>query len=106
MDNTLFPIEMKMHIIFALIALFVFGMQFIRLRKKYHLVLACAVPASLLAYVFDNRVFFYVLGFAEAAALIAALVLAKTVDRDKEADKKESAAAENSGALTAAEDAE
>lgn len=106
MENTLFPIEMKVHIIFALISLFVFGMQFIRLRKKYHLLLAIAIPASLLAYVIDSRVFFYALGIAEGAALIAALVLAKTVDRDKEADKKESAAAENSDALTAAEDAE
>ena len=103
MENTLFPIEMKVHIIYALISLFVFGMQFIRLRKKYHLVLAIAVPASLLAYVIDSRAFFYALGIAEGAALIAALVLAKTVDRDKDEDKKENAAVQMKAA---AEDAE
>lgn len=82
MENTLFPIKMEMHIIFAVVATLIFIVQFIRLRKKYHLVLAAAIPATLLAYVIDSRAFFYGLGIAEAAALIAALVLCKTIDRD------------------------
>ncbi len=87
MENTLFPISMEMHIGFALFALFVFGLQFIRLRKKYYLVLAAAIPCSLLAYVVDNTTFFYALGIAEGAALVLAFILAKTVDRDKEEKK-------------------
>ncbi len=83
MENTLFPISMEMHIGFALLALFVFGLQFIRLRKKYYLVLAIAIPCSLLAYVIEGMTFFYALGIAEGAALLLALILAKTVDRDR-----------------------
>ncbi len=98
MENTLFPISMEMHIGFALAALLVFGLQFIRLRKYYYLVLAVAMPCSLLAYVFDNTTFFYALGIAEAAALLLAFVLSKTVDRDRdtgiEAASEESDASE------------
>ncbi len=83
MENTLFPIAMEVHIVFALISLIIFGMQFIRLRKKYYLVLAVAIPCSLLAYVIPSSSFFYWLGVAEAAAMLVALILAKTVDRDK-----------------------
>lgn len=83
MENSLFPIKIEMHIIFAVVAAAIFIMQFIRLRKKYYLVLAIAVPATLLAYLIDSRAFFYGLGIAEGAALIAALILSKTTDRDK-----------------------
>ncbi len=95
MENTLFPISMEMHIGFALIALLVFGLQFIRLRKKYYLLLAIAIPCSLLAYVIDNTTFFYALGIAEAIVLLIAFILAKTVDRDKTVETAADADAES-----------
>lgn len=87
MDRTLFPISPEMHIVLVIVAFTVFGLQFIRLRKKYQLLLAIAMPCTLLPYAIDNRTFFYVLGLLEAVALIAALILAKTVDRDPAEDK-------------------
>lgn len=106
MENTLFPISMEMHIGFALFALFVFGLQFIRLRKKYYLVLAAAIPCSLLAYVVDNTTFFYALGIAEGAALLLALILAKTVDRDKAPAETPKAEIAETDAAVIGEDAE
>lgn len=106
MENTLFPISMEMHIGFALFALFVFGLQFIRLRKKYYLVLAAAIPCSLLAYVVDNTTFFYALGIAEGAALLLALILAKTVDRDKTPAETPKAEIAETDAAVIGEDAE
>ncbi len=95
MENTLFPIRMEMHIAFALIALLVFGLQFIRTRKKYYLLLAIAIPCSLLPYLWeDNKMFFYWIGIGEAVALIGAFILARTVDRDKEAPEQPEAARE------------
>ncbi len=86
MENSLFPIKLGVHIVFALAALLVFGIQFIRFRKKYHLVLAIAIPLTLLPYLAENNMsLFYGVGVFEAAALIASLILAKTVDRDKSA---------------------
>lgn len=91
MENLLFPVHPVMHISLAILAFFVFGMQFIRLRKKYHLLLAIAIPCSLLPYVVEGRTFFYTMGVIEIAVLLVALVLAKTVDRDKKSETEESA---------------
>ena len=84
MDNSFFPISMTLHIILALLALLVFGMQFIRFRKSHHLVLAIALPCTLLPYLSGNQTFFYLIGVFEGVALILAAVLSQTVDCDKE----------------------
>lgn len=85
MDNSFFPISMTMHIILALLALLVFGMQFIRYRKSHHLILAIALPCTLLPYLSDNQTFFYAIGAFEGVALILAAILSQTVDREKAA---------------------
>lgn len=96
MDNTFFPMDLKWHIILALLALLVFGMQFIRYRKSHHLVLAIALPCTLLPYLSESQTFFYTVGVFEGAALILALILSQTVDRDKpqKTDKPSGADAE------------
>ena len=96
MDNSFFPISLTMHIILALLALLVFGMQFIRFRKSHHLVLAIALPCTLLPYLSDNQTFFYTVGVFEGVALLLAAILAQTLDRDKsEAAAKENADTED-----------
>ena len=89
MDNSFFPMDMKWHIILALLALLVFGMQFIRYRKAHHLVLAIALPCTLLPYLSESQTFFYTVGAFEGAALLLAFILAHTVDRDKSDGKAE-----------------
>ena len=91
MDNSFFPISMPLHIILALLALLVFGMQFIRYRKSHHLILAIALPCTLLPYLSDNQTFFYMVGVFEGAALILSVILSQTVDRDKNADGEKKA---------------
>lgn len=86
MDNSLFPIRMEMHIVLGMLALLVFGLQFIRYRKSHHLVLAIALPCTLLPYLSDNINLFYGVGIAEFAALVLALLLSVTVDRNKKAE--------------------
>ena len=83
MDNSLFPIHMGMHIVLGMLALLVFGLQFIRYRKSHHLVMAIALPCTLLPYLVNNMKFFYALGVAEFIALILAFVLSVTVDKNK-----------------------
>jgi len=87
-DNALFPIRMGMHIVLGLLALLVFGLQFIRYRKSHHLVLAIALPCTLLPYLWNNMSFFYGVGIAEFIALILSFILSLTVDRNKESDTK------------------
>ncbi len=107
MENSLFPIKLGIHIVFALAALLVFGLQFLRYRKKYHLVLAVAIPLTLLPYLAeDNMSLFYAVGVVDALALIGALILAKTVDRDPETETDaEEAASEESAEASAAPEA-
>lgn len=93
-DNSLFPIRMGMHIFLGLLALLIFGLQFIRYRKWHHLILAIAMPCTLLPYLINSMDFFYGLGTAEFAALILSFILAVTVDR-KKASASESKEEEN-----------
>ncbi|MBR0485947.1 MAG: hypothetical protein IJJ69_14420 [Oscillospiraceae bacterium] len=85
-DNSLFPIRMGVHIVLGLLALLVFGLQFIRYRKSHHLVMAIALPCTLLPYLVNSMNFFYTLGVAEFIALILAFVLSMTVDRNKNSE--------------------
>ncbi|MBR3630888.1 MAG: hypothetical protein IKN55_10545 [Oscillospiraceae bacterium] len=85
MENMYFPIRIELHIVLALLAFLVFGLQFIRFHKSHHLVLAIALPCTLLPYLSQNKTLFYAVGIAELIALVGACVLANTVDRDKEA---------------------
>ncbi len=88
-ENTLFPIRMGMHIVLGLLAFLVFGLQFIRYRKSHHLVLAIALPCTLLPYLSSSMSFFYGIGVAEFAALILSLILSVTVDKNKNPDTQE-----------------
>ena len=84
LENTLFPISLGLHMVLALAALLVFGLQFLRLRKSHHLILAIALPCTLLPYLDENnQSLFYGVGIAELLALLLALVLSMTVDREK-----------------------
>lgn len=81
MDNSYFPIKLGVHVVLALLALLVFGMQFIRFRKSHHLILAIALPCTLLPYLSDHKTFFYAVGIGETAALLLALILSQTIDK-------------------------
>ena len=95
MENSFYPIHFGMHIILALLALLVFGLQFLRFRKIHHLILAIALPCTLLPYVAPSQTFFYGVGIAELAALVVSFVLAQTVDRDKGDDEEDAEDAED-----------
>lgn len=104
MDNSYFPIRFEVHMVLALLALLVFGLQFIRFRKSHHLILAVALPCTLLPYLSDNKTFFYAVGIAEAMALVLAFILSQTLDRDKTAP--ETMPPEETASADAAEETE
>lgn len=72
MDNPIFPIAPDKHIIFCVIAAAFFLFQFIRQKNRYPLVLAIAIPATLLVYVSENKTWFTAIGIFEFAMLIFA----------------------------------
>ncbi len=88
--NSLFPIQTGLHVFLALLSILIFGMQFIRYKKKHYLVLAIAFPCTLLPYIAqDNMTLFYGVGVFEFIALLLALILSLTVDKDKKSKNLE-----------------
>ncbi len=106
LENSVFPLPVKSHIIFCVIAVAFFLLQFIRLRYRYQLVLAAAVPATLLVYVSDNRTWFYGVGVLEICLLLLALVLAIVQHKKLAKEEAEKAAAEEKAAARAKTEAE
>ena len=119
MESTLFPIGMEKHIIFCVVAALFFIIQFVRTKQWYQLVMAAAIPLSLLIYIDEeNTALFYGVGILEAVLLCGALVLSivqarKQRKAEENADDAAKAAAETAeenaveaAAETAAEKAE
>ena len=84
MDTSYFPIRIELHIVLALLAFLVFGLQFIRYHKSHHLILAIALPCTLLPYLSESKTLFYAVGIGELAALALSCFLSQTVDKEKE----------------------
>lgn len=94
METTLFPISMQKHIIFAVVAAIFFLLQFVRTKQWYQLVMAAAIPLSLLIYIDeDNTTLFYAVGIMEAVLLCAALALNIWQSRKQAQAEKAAAAA-------------
>lgn len=76
MDASTFPIAFPLHLGFCVIAGIFFLLQFIRLHRPYQLMMAVAIPASLLIYVNESKSWFHTVGIFEAVLLLGAIVLA------------------------------
>ena len=110
LESTLFPISMEKHIIFCIVAAIFFILQFVRTKQWYQLVMAAAIPLSLLIYIDEeNMTLFYGVGILEAVLLCAALVLnivQSHKENKAEAAKKAAEKAAAEAAETVAENAE
>ncbi len=77
MDSTLFPITFIAHLIFAIVSLLVFGVQYLFGKRTYHLLLAIAIPCTLIPYLDEsNSTLFYMVGLFELIALAVIAILA------------------------------
>lgn len=92
MEPTMFPISQDKHLIFCILATLLFLLQFVRTKRWYQLVMAIAIPASLLIYVQpENKTIYYFVGILEVVLLLLALILniiqsAKTAKAEKLAE--------------------
>ncbi len=97
MSGNVFPLPFTTHLVFVAVAFLFFLIQFVRVRKKYQLIMAVAAALTMLIYVKDTKMWFYGIGILEFGLLILALIAA-IVERDKKEiasdDASEAAAAE------------
>jgi glycerol-3-phosphate acyltransferase PlsY len=92
----LFPISFNAHIIFTIVAVLFFVMQFIRQRQLYQILTAIAVPIPLILYKYTSITVFYSVGIIELILIVAiGIMLFSTGKKDdnkkKSTKKKESA---------------
>lgn len=70
----LFPFPFGLHLGFCCIALVFFVLRFIKEKLPYQLIMAVAIPASLIIWISDSKTLFYGVGIAELVLIIAAFV--------------------------------
>ncbi len=113
-----FPFPLGMHLAFVIIGTLFFLYRFSREKLPYQMILAIAIPVSLILQLSENRTLFYAVGAAELVLLLAALITSfifkkkpepeaeKAEDNAEPAkeEKPEAAPAENNTAEQANED--
>ena len=75
LQPTLFHFPFQHHLIFCCVALVFFGYLYMKYKKPHQLIMAIAIPFSLVLWISTNRVLFYAVGIIEVILLITALVL-------------------------------
>ncbi len=83
MNSSIFPLPLTSHIIFVVIAVVFFIIQFIRLKNKYQIVMAAVAAVTMLIYVNDSKVWFYGVGILELGLLVLALILSIVEKKSK-----------------------
>lgn len=70
----LFPFPLPLHIGFSIIALVFFLFRFITDKKPYQLIMAIAIPLSLVLELSDSRTLYYAVGIVEFILLLSAFI--------------------------------
>lgn len=73
---SLFPFPFKIHLIFSCLAVLFFVYQFTKQKKPYQLIMAIAIPFSLVIWLSESKSLFYAVGIVEAVLLLAAFITA------------------------------
>lgn len=73
-QTSLFPFPFSLHLIFCCISVIFFVWRFIKEKLPYQLIMAVAIPFSMLIWLSDNKTLFYSIGIVEAVFLITAFV--------------------------------
>lgn len=107
---SLFPFPFHMHFIFACIGAVFFAYRFYTQRRPFQLIMAAAIPLSLIVWISESKTIFYGMGIAETILILAAIVTsfifkAPGNSQEETADAAEDASGEDeiSSAKTEAE---
>lgn len=71
----LFPFPFQHHLIFCCIAMVFFAYLYVKYKKPHQLVMAIAIPLTLVLWISESRMLFYAIGIIEVLMLITAFVL-------------------------------
>lgn len=92
MNNYIFPLPFPAHLTFVIIGFLFFALMYARKKYVYHLLLAIAIPSTMLVYACQgSKLFYYLLGIEELILIVLIFVfiavqkrkLAKKEDENK-----------------------
>ncbi|MDE6833539.1 MAG: hypothetical protein K2J39_04745 [Ruminococcus sp.] len=86
---TLFPFPMSMYLVFCIIATVFFIFRFVKEKQPYQIIMAVAVPLSILIGYSDGKTIFYSVGIVEAVLLLSAFVSSVICNRKKKVENSE-----------------
>ncbi|NLP26947.1 MAG: hypothetical protein GX365_06325 [Clostridiales bacterium] len=86
MNSNIFPLSFSTHIAFCLFSVAFFLFQYYRTGYKYQILMAFAIPATLLIYVSNSKILFYAIGIFELTMLI---LVAVSIAKEKKRLKKQ-----------------
>ena len=70
----LFPFPFRLHLGFCCIALVFFVLRFIKEKLPYQLIMAVAIPFSLIIWISNSKTLFYTVGIIELVLIVSAFV--------------------------------
>lgn len=73
-NPSLFPFPFKMHLIFGIFGAVFFAYRFFTQKRPFQLIMAVAIPLSLIVWLSESKTLFYGLGIVEAILILAAVV--------------------------------
>lgn len=88
MDTTsfVFPLKLPLHIGFCVIGTLLFALQYYRKRQYHQLLLAIAIPSTLLVYTCSTELSYFLLGVEEVVLYI--IILVSMIMSNRKAKKK------------------
>ena len=92
---TLFPFPMGMYVVFCIVATAFFIFRFVKEKAPYQIIMAVAIPLSLLIGYSNSKTLFYIMGVVEAVLIISAFVSSIVCKRKKPVETPEETSTES-----------
>lgn len=90
----LFPISFNAHIVFTIISVLFFLMQYARHKQPYQLLSAIAIPLPLILYLNSSKVVFNAIGIIELVLVVVIAVMLFSIGAKEDKQKKAEAKAQ------------
>lgn len=73
-QTSMFPFPFGLHVVFCCISLVFFLYRFIVQKSPYQLIMAVAIPFSLVIWLSNSKTLFYAVGIVELVLLVSAMI--------------------------------
>lgn len=73
-QTSLFPFPFGLHLMFCIVSLIFFVFRFVKGKSPYQLIMAVAIPFSLIIWLSSSKTLFYTVGIVEAVLLVTAFI--------------------------------